>query len=276
MITQTSWMCTHTHCAWAHSYVSHAFMCAKLLQSCPTLCDPMDIAHQALLCMGFPRQEYWSGFPCHPSGDLPNPGIELESLPSPALAGGLFTTSTTCEAHHKTSSTPFQSMTLYSWNTYSSLFLCKFWQKMCLTEFIKNLHIFRKHIIWEDAGKLLVFMPRICILKDKTLRKKTNKAGFAHESNLKQRDSISSEKKPPADSFPLLGSSSVMKFHLLGVLAKSAVKAPTMQKTPQTKVSWEWYFNSYQSKYLFIFSVFLYKKIYPGISPYTKWRAQVS
>ena len=63
-----------------------------------------------------------------------------------------------------------------------------------------------------------------------TLRKKTNRAGFAHESHLKQRDSISSEKKPPADSFPLLGSSSVMKLHLLGVLAKSAVKAPTMQK----------------------------------------------
>ena len=101
---------------------------------------------------------------------------------------------------------------------------------MCLTEFIKNLHDFRKHIIWEDAGKLLVFTPRIRILKDKTLRKKTNRAGFAHESHLKQRDSISSEKKPPADSFPLLGSSSVMKLHLLGVLAKSAVKAPTMQK----------------------------------------------
>ena len=34
-----------------------------------------------------------------PPGDLPNPGIELESLISPALAGGFFTISTTWEAH---------------------------------------------------------------------------------------------------------------------------------------------------------------------------------
>src|SRR5574340_1107283 len=38
------------------------------------------VALQAPLSMGFSRQEYWSGFPCPPSGDLPNPGIKLESL----------------------------------------------------------------------------------------------------------------------------------------------------------------------------------------------------
>ena len=31
---------------------------------------PCTIAHQAALSMGFPRQEYWSGLPCPPSGDL--------------------------------------------------------------------------------------------------------------------------------------------------------------------------------------------------------------
>ena len=36
---------------------------AKLLHSCPTLCDPMDSSHQAALSMGFSRQEHWSGFP---------------------------------------------------------------------------------------------------------------------------------------------------------------------------------------------------------------------
>ena len=36
----------------------------------------------------FPRQEYWSGLPFHPPGDLPDPGIEPMS---PALAGGFFT-----------------------------------------------------------------------------------------------------------------------------------------------------------------------------------------
>ena len=31
--------------------------------------------HQALLSVGFSRHEYWSGLPCPPPGDLPNPGI---------------------------------------------------------------------------------------------------------------------------------------------------------------------------------------------------------
>ena len=41
--------------------------------------------------MGFSRQEYWSGLPCPPPGDLPNPGIEPMSLISLALAGKFFT-----------------------------------------------------------------------------------------------------------------------------------------------------------------------------------------
>ena len=53
------------------------------------------VAHQAPLSMGFSRQEYWSGLPCPPPGDLPDPGIEPMSLTSPALAGRFFTTSTT-------------------------------------------------------------------------------------------------------------------------------------------------------------------------------------
>ena len=40
------------------------------------------VAHQAPLSMGFSGQEYWSGLPCPPPGDLPNPGIEPRS---PAL-----------------------------------------------------------------------------------------------------------------------------------------------------------------------------------------------
>ena len=38
--------------------------------------------------MGFSRQEYWSGLPLHPPGDLPDPGIEAESLASLALQAG--------------------------------------------------------------------------------------------------------------------------------------------------------------------------------------------
>ena len=49
------------------------------------------IALQASLSMGFSRREYWRGLPCPPSEDLPDPGIEPASLPSPAMADGLFT-----------------------------------------------------------------------------------------------------------------------------------------------------------------------------------------
>ena len=67
-------------------------LCAKSLQSYLTLCDPLTVAHQAPLSMGFFRQECWSGLSCPPLGDLPNPRIKPTSLMSPELAGGFFTT----------------------------------------------------------------------------------------------------------------------------------------------------------------------------------------
>ena len=71
-------------------------MCAKSLQLCVTLCDPMDyIAFQAPLSMEFSRQEHWSGLPFPSLGDLPDPGIKPVPLISPSLTGRLFTTSTT-------------------------------------------------------------------------------------------------------------------------------------------------------------------------------------
>ena len=59
---------------------------------------PWTAALHGPLSAGFSRPEYWSGLPCSPPGDLPNPGIELTSLVSPALAGRFFTTSATWEA----------------------------------------------------------------------------------------------------------------------------------------------------------------------------------
>ena len=72
---------------------------SEVAQSCPTLCDPWTVAYQAPPSMGFSRQEYWSGLPCPPPGDLPDPGIKPASLTSPGLVGGFFTTSVTWEAH---------------------------------------------------------------------------------------------------------------------------------------------------------------------------------
>ena len=54
----------------------------------PDSLQPMNLAHQVPLFMGFPRQEYWSGLPFPSSEDLPDPGIKQES---PALAGRFFT-----------------------------------------------------------------------------------------------------------------------------------------------------------------------------------------
>ena len=73
-------------------------MLLLLCRFSPTLCDPWTVARQAPLCMGFPRQEYWSGLPCPPPGDLPNPGIKPASCTSLALAARFFITSTTWEA----------------------------------------------------------------------------------------------------------------------------------------------------------------------------------
>ena len=51
---------------------------------------PWTVALQAPLSMGFSRPEYWSGLPCPPPGDLPDPGIKPGS---PVLAGRFFTMS---------------------------------------------------------------------------------------------------------------------------------------------------------------------------------------
>ena len=69
------------------------FLCGlPSLSRVQLLATPGTVACQAPLSMGLSRQEYWSGLPCPPPGDLPDLGIEPASLTSPALAGGFFTT----------------------------------------------------------------------------------------------------------------------------------------------------------------------------------------
>ena len=76
-------------CACLLSRFSHVQLCATL----------WTVAFHAPSSMKFSKQEYWSGLLCPLPGDLSDPGIEPTSLQSPALAGGLFTTSVTWEAH---------------------------------------------------------------------------------------------------------------------------------------------------------------------------------
>ena len=61
-----------TVCVCVHSVVSVMFDSVQ----------PYGLPGQVPLSMGFSRQEYWSGLPCHPPGDIPDSGIELGS---PAL-----------------------------------------------------------------------------------------------------------------------------------------------------------------------------------------------
>ena len=57
-----------------------------------SLVTPWTVAPQAPLFGEFSSQEYWSGLPFPPPGDLSDPGIEPASPTSPALAGRFFTT----------------------------------------------------------------------------------------------------------------------------------------------------------------------------------------
>ena len=65
---------------------------------------PWTVAHQAPLSMEFSRQKYWSELPFPTPGDLPDSGIKLASLVSPALPGGLFITEP-----------PWKPMKSYGW-----------------------------------------------------------------------------------------------------------------------------------------------------------------
>ena len=67
-------------------------MCAQSLNCVQLFATQWTVACQSPLSMGFSRQEYWSGLPFPTPRSLSNPGIELGSPESPALAGGFFTT----------------------------------------------------------------------------------------------------------------------------------------------------------------------------------------
>ena len=99
----------------AISRFSHAQLCAT----------PWTVAIQAPLSMGFSRQEYWSVFPCPTPGDLPDPGIKLAALMSPALAGGFFTTEPSGKQSDSIFSFGLFKMPLYSfWWLSGQLKLC--------------------------------------------------------------------------------------------------------------------------------------------------------
>ena len=99
----------------AHNRV-RLFICSLLvlscfipwMSSCNRLCSfmsdslqPHGLQPQAPLSVGFSRQEYWRGMPFPFPVGLPDSGIKLTSLESPALADGFFTTAATWEVHNR-------------------------------------------------------------------------------------------------------------------------------------------------------------------------------
>ena len=87
------------YCDWYNHY--GACVCLLSRFSCVQLFATLwTVACQSSLSIGFSRYEYWSGLPCLPPGDLPDPGTEPSSLVSAALTGGFFTTSATWEAQY--------------------------------------------------------------------------------------------------------------------------------------------------------------------------------
>ena len=109
------------------------------------------VAHQSPLHMGFSRQGYWSGLPCHPPRGLPDPRIEPMSLTSPALTGGFFTTGsprlvcmhTDTHTHTHTHILPhFQMYMQSSFHTYSLLHK---WYQMVHTVYKNTTVLFPQH-----------------------------------------------------------------------------------------------------------------------------------
>ena len=76
----------------------NACVCAKLLQTCPTLCNAREYSPPGSSVHGILQARILEWVATPSPGDLSDPGIELRFLMSPALAGGFFTTSATWEA----------------------------------------------------------------------------------------------------------------------------------------------------------------------------------
>ena len=73
-----------------------------LLQSCLTLCDPVDYGPLGSSVQVFSSQENWNGLPCPPLRDLPDPGIEpISCIGRWVVCFFFFTTSATMEAQEK-------------------------------------------------------------------------------------------------------------------------------------------------------------------------------
>ena len=127
---------------------------------------PWTVARQVPLPMGFSRQEYWSGLLFPPSGDLPESGIQPESLTSPALTGRFFTTSATWKAHQQLISI-LMCKDLGSHHTHlcNKKNLDKLKSQWLFLYPLENWTYREKHNleIWRESGKVQRIITKICL-----------------------------------------------------------------------------------------------------------------
>ena len=138
--------------------LAYVYMC---IQSCPTL-RPMDCSRQAPLSMEFFRQEYLSGLPLPSPEDLPDWGVELESVSSPSFAGGFFTswailTMVNFQCAHSevgfNSYSTCQPVFSIWWLNQNVIILCNI---LCFSPSVSLTFFYRPFInIWEDHLNVL-------------------------------------------------------------------------------------------------------------------------
>ena len=121
---------------------------ARLLQSCPTLCNPMDCSPPSSSAHGILQARILEWLLCPPPGDLPNQGTKLASLLSRASAGGFFTISTVWE----TLQVPF---------LWSVLWISKFWYMLSILTFIFE-HVLSENDFCLCLERIQMSLPKIC------------------------------------------------------------------------------------------------------------------
>ena len=110
--------------------------------------------------MEFSRQEYESGLPHPPPGDLPKPGIEPLFLASPALVAGFFTTSATWEAQRRWL---YNGKMIYStgwWNNY----LCTHSILGCVSKKSKNITS-ERYVHFNGSSSIIYFFGSLIFFK---------------------------------------------------------------------------------------------------------------
>ena len=106
--------------------------------------------------MGVPRQEYWSGVPFPPPGDLPNPRIEPVS---PALADGFFITVPPGKPRWKVELTAAEQC----WRSLALALSCR------LAAWRISAGLFFYHTDLEHGAEMIFFPLHHCLLQSITL-----------------------------------------------------------------------------------------------------------